>query len=492
MSEVNQSKEEQQELLDITWIVDQFFYAFKRLWWLVLILILAFVGLSYYRTINNYVPTYRAEATLTISAAGEEMTAGSDNYNNVVTAQQLGKIFPYILTSGVLSDAVAEDMGEEKVPGTISVTAVSGTNLITINTVSQDAEKAYQILQSVIRVYPSVAQFVVGQTKVNILDDSGIPENSSKLTVTRRSLAKGAVLGAIAGMAVLSFYVLMRRTVRTSRQLKNLIKFPTLGSLPLYKNKKYRKANGRKMNLLSERVPHDYLESIRSLRTRVGHQMKKRGSKTLLVTSSVPSEGKSTVATNLAISFAQKGDRVILVDCDLKHPSIQNCLNVSGSYRGVSSVLRKEVPLKEALYQMPGEGINLKVLFGSVEDVNSSDIFSTERIKSLIQEMEKLADIVIVDACPAALFSEAIMWSQSVGQTLYVVKYDSTKVHSILDGVQELSATGTEIIGCVLNACKFTDSVSGNGNGTYGKYGKYGRYGKYYKSGYYGHYGKNE
>lgn len=481
MSDSKSMKEEEAELIDITWIIDQFWYAFKRLWWLVFLLIAVFTGLSYYRTIKNFVPSYHAEATLTISAAGEEMSAGSDNYNNVASAQQLGKIFPYILTSGVLSDAVAEDMGESSVPGSISVTSVKGTNLITIRTTASEPEKAYAILQSVIKVYPSVAQFVVGQTRANILDDSGVPGDSSKVTVTRRSLMKGAFIGACFGALILGIYVLMRRTILSSRQLKNLMKFPCLGVLPLFQVKKYRKAKGKRMNLLLERVPQDYLESIRALRTKVDRELKKRGQKTFMVTSSVPSEGKSTIATNLAISFAQQGIRVILVDCDLRNPSIQKCLNVNGEFLNLEAVIKKEASLDQALYQIPTDGLNLRVLFGAPEAKSGGEIFTKEEIRDLLRQLEEEADLVILDACPAAMLADALMWAQNVPETLYVVRYDYTKIHSILEGVQELTATGTDIIGCVLNQNKYY-SVHGYGYG-------YGRYGRYRQS-HYGGYGQ--
>ena len=195
--------------IDIVSGLYDFFRYFMRMWWLPVILAAALGALMYFRVSTSYVPSYKAEATVSVSA---EAGAGSDS----ATAEQLGKVFPYILSSGALSDIIAEDLGTSSVPGSISVTNVEGTNLLTITVTSSNAQDAYNVLQSVIKNYPQVSQYVVGQTTMDVIDDNGVPTDSGKTVTIRGSVKKGALVGFGIGLLIILFYMVSYRTIRTS------------------------------------------------------------------------------------------------------------------------------------------------------------------------------------------------------------------------------------------------------------------------------------
>lgn len=477
------------EKIDLTVVLEQFIHGFKRIGWAVVLLTVVFAALSYFRTTTSYVPEYRAEATLTISSTKSDQPINSSNYMDVTTAQQLGKIFPYILTSGVLSDLVAQDLGTTSVPGSISVSAVENTNMLTISVTAADGQTAYDVLQSVIKNYPEVAQFVVGQTEVTILDDSGVPSDSGAEYVSRGSVKRGALKGFGLGMIVLMLYVVFRRTIRYPGDFKSLLNIPCLGTIPAHKIKKRRKNTKKTINIMDDHVAQEYLEALRAVRTRVERHMTQENQKTLMVTSSVPGEGKSTVAMNLAISFAQKGKSVILVDCDVRNPSLQQQLNIQGEFPGIAAVLRGEAELSDALYTMPENDIDLKVLCGAQTASQQVEILGSSEMKELLTKLEGMADLVILDTSPSAMLVDALVMARYVPMALYVVKYDYAKVHNILEGIEELADTGIHIIGCVLNEGKYASNSSAYGYGyRYGRYGSYGGYGRYSRS----HYDRKE
>ena len=146
------------EKLDITAFVDAFLNSFKKLWIVVLILALAAGAISYFSTTGSYVPAYKAEATVAVYSSDDSTSIDSRS------AQQLGTVFPYILTSGILKDVIMEDMGVSSLPGSIKVTNVEGTNLLTISVSSGNPELSYSTLLSLIKNYPKVAEYVVGYT----------------------------------------------------------------------------------------------------------------------------------------------------------------------------------------------------------------------------------------------------------------------------------------------------------------------------------------
>ena len=457
------------EKIDLTHLAEQLWEMVRRYWWIVAALTALFAAASWLHVSRTYVPRYEAEATLAIYASRDSQESGSNSSNSVATAQQLGKVFPYILTSGILSDMVAEDLGTVSVPGEISVTAVEDTNLVTIRVTASDGQTAYDVLQSVLENYPQVAQFVIGQTEYTILSESGVPTDSGTEYVTRGSVRRGAALGFAAGMALMVFFTLLRRTIRRPSDFQSLFHVPCLGTLPVYQEKKRRKNKGKQANLLASNVPQSYLEAIRALRARVERKLEQAGCKTLLVTSSIPEEGKSTVAANLAIAMAQKGLRVILVDCDLRHPSIQSRMGIAGAFPGLVAVLKGQAALEDALYQVPVSDIDLKVLCGARNSAKEVEILGGAEMKRLIAHFEQMADVVILDTSPSAMLADAMVLAHNVPAARYVVRYDHTRVEHVLSGIEELSGSRINIIGCVLNEGKFAAQSS------YGyRYGRYG------------------
>ncbi len=470
---MNENREErvtELEKLDILSFVNDFFHRFRRMWWIV-VLLAALGGLGmYYRANVNYSPSYRAEATASVALTY------SNNTGNRNTAEQMGKVFPYILTSGALKDVIAADLGVKSVPGTINVNNISGTNLLTITVTGDDPQKAYDVLQSVIKNYPEVAQYVVGQTTLTVIDDSGIPTDTGKESVVRGSLRHGIVLGALLGLAIIMLYAATFRTVRTEKDLRTLINVPCLGTLPVVaKRRRSRNTANEEINILTNANREEYIEAIRLIRTRLERQLE--GKKVLMVTSSVSGEGKSTVAANLAISMALKGKKVILVDCDLRNPTTHEIFNIQEKYPGLIPVLRGEAKLRDAMYTVTdknGDPIGLSLIPGGERNSKLVEILGSDSMKKLIEVLSNYADIVILDTPPSAVLVDAMMLVQYVDAVAYVVMSDFARRRYIYEGVEELTANGAPFAGCILNGGKLHQ-----GSGYYGYSKSHYGYGSY-------------
>ncbi|MBR2552648.1 MAG: polysaccharide biosynthesis tyrosine autokinase [Erysipelotrichaceae bacterium] len=462
------------EKLDITALVDAFLHSLKKLWVLVLVLTLLLGGISFFRTNSTYVSAYKAEATVAVYASEDGGTT-----INSRSAEQLGTVFPYILTSGILKDVIMQDMGVSSLPSNIQVVNVEGTNLLTITVTSGDPEFSYNTLLSIIKNYPKIAEYVVGYTVMEIVDDSGIPQDSGKTVAVRGNALKGAAVGFALGIAVVVLHMLMYRTIRTSKDVKSFSNFDHLGTLPVYKKKKRKNASSS-INILEHNVQQDYLESIRLIRTRVMRKLEESGHKVLMVTSSVPGEGKSTVAANLAISLAGKNKRVILVDCDLRNPSLQDVFRISSEQPGIADVLDGKVRLTDAVVSYEKYGIQLAVLFGSPNRPTShSEVLGSVKMGEIIERLKKAADIVILDTPPSAMLVDAVLVSKYADEAIYVIMADYARKSVVVDGMQELKSSGTEISGFILNGGK--ESSSGYGSHYYG-----------YKNHYYGYSEKSD
>ncbi len=448
------------EKLDITAFVDAFLNSFKKLWIVVLVLALLLGIVSYFSTSGSYVAAYKAEATVAVYSSDDGSSTDSRS------AQQLGTVFPYILTSGVLKDVIMEDMGVTSLPGSIKVTNVEGTNLLTISVSSGDPDLSYKTLLSIIKNYPKVAEYVVGYTVMEIVDDSGVPTDSGKTVAVQGNAMKGALYGAILGLAVVFIHMLMYKTVRNVKDVRAFSTTDHLGSLPIYKKKK-RNDTSSSINILEHNVQQDYLEAMRLIRTRVTRKLEKNGHKVLMVTSSVPGEGKSTIAANLAISLSGKNKRVILVDCDLRNPSLQEIFQIPENRPGLIEVLEGKCSLEKAIVSYEKQGIRLKVLFGSANRPTShSEILGSDRMRQIIEYFKKISDVVVLDTPPSAMLVDAMLVAKYVDEAVYVIMSDYARASVVAEGMRELKNTGIEIGGFVLNGCK--ETLGGYGYHSYG------------------------
>lgn len=478
MESTEKERIEETEKIDIISLAGDFLYGLKKLWLLILVLTLAGAGISYFRTSYTYTPQYVASATMSVTAPGGQ-------YIGAQTASQMAEVFPYILTSGVLEDVVAREMGMDSVPGSISATAEDGTNLLTMSVTSDDPQMAYDILHTVIDCYPEVAEFVLGNTSLTILDETGVPSDTQKEVVVRGSYRRGAVMGAGAGLVILCLYILLKKTVKSKDKLKSQINLPDMGSLPYIRNKKRKKKpEQNKVSLINERTPASYQEAMRRLRIRVLKEVEENQTKTIMVTSSIPGEGKTTVAVNLAISLVRQGKKVVLVDCDLRNPSIADFLGITEQRPGIDSVLHKKAAVTDVLTEIDVNGENkLTLLLGEEEEKTDISLLGSKRMEGLIAELKNMADVVILDTAPAQLLADASLLARFVDAALYVIRYDYTKMYKIREGIQALSMSKIKMLGYVFNC----DRNSGDGKYGYGYGYGYRRYGSY---GSYGHYGR--
>lgn len=188
-------------------------------------------------------------------------------------------------------------------------------------------------------------------------------------------------------------------------------------------------------------------ERYRILRTNIEYSSYDHKIKTIVVTSSEVGEGKSTTASNLAISFAQIGKKTILIDCDLRKPSIHKLFEVS-NIKGLSEALIGDKELDECIYSF---NENLDILTSGHIPPNPSEMISSIRMEKLLKELSLSYDYIIVDSAPIQAVTDAQILSVKADGTIMVVRAEKTKKDSILSSKNLLEKVGANIIGIVLN-----------------------------------------
>lgn len=450
-------KSQEPELIDITEMLSDYFRIFRRMWAWVLILTLLGTGIFYIRARVQYQPRYTASATFTVNIQRDQQGVGESGtvafYNNSA-AEQMAKTFPYILTSGVLKRKVAKDMGTGSVTGNIQADVAENTNLLTISVTDRDAGRAYAILQSVIKNYPEISEVIVGKTNMEMLDETGIPPEPDNPKDFKKSALKGGLFGFLIAALWTALLVVTRRTVRKESDIHRWMHTRCMGTVPEIHEKRRSGTSQTRMVLTDPKVEEKLQESFRMIRNKVEYHAHEYHLKTFLITSALAGEGKSTVAVNLALSLAQAGKKVVLIDCDLRHPTDRKILNLDPG-EGLGEVLEHKKKLAECIIKSKDMGLDpeMRLMFlpGGTSLRDGSELLGTEFMHRIISRMEEWADYVILDSAPAGLLTDAVVLAQYADAAVFVVRKDFARVDHIMDGMEHLAESQVQIIGGILN-----------------------------------------
>lgn len=450
-------KSQEPELIDITEMLSDYFRIFRRMWAWVLILTLLGTGIFYIRARVQYQPRYTASATFTVNIQRDQQGVGESGtvafYNNSA-AEQMAKTFPYILTSGVLKRKVAKDMGTGSVTGNIQADVAENTNLLTISVTDRDAGRAYAILQSVIKNYPEISEVIVGKTNMEMLDETGIPPEPDNPKEFKKSALKGGLFGFLIAALWTALLVVTRRTVRKESDIHRWMHTRCLGTVPEIHEKRRSGTSQTRMVLTDPKVEEKLQESFRMIRNKVEYHAHEYHLKTFLITSALAGEGKSTIAVNLALSLAQAGKKVVLIDCDLRHPTDRKILNLDPG-EGLGEVLEHKKKLAECIIKSKDMGLDpeMRLMFlpGGTSLRDGSELLGTEFMHRIIARMEEWADYVILDSAPAGLLTDAVVLAQYADAAVFVVRKDFARVDHIMDGMEHLAESQVQIIGGILN-----------------------------------------
>ncbi len=470
-------QENTENLIDLVAIITDIWHRIREIYWILLLIACFSTVFSVVQEYRNYSPRYEASASFVVSA---DLNSSSTSYTyyNKITLDQLNASFPYILTSGILSQIVAEDLGFDYVPGVIQASVLDATNLFRIQVTASDPQQAYDILQSVIKNYPSVAKYVVGDTTFKLIDDSGVPSSPINYPSFRRSAISGLFKALIIDILIICAQALLRNTIKTPEDLNKFLNIKYLASLPQEQVKKRSSKAAPRLLLDQPSVSYQFREAMNVLQVRINRIMSQQKVKTLVVTSTLAGEGKTTVACNLARAISQKGYRVLLIDTDFRHPSVGSMLRLKPDTKGLEHVIRGLADPKDVIRQY--QDSRLFVLPVHVPQENTSKLYTNGMLKSLIAAYREKMDLIIIDTPPCNLVSDAALAAEYADGVLLVIRQDYAHRDKILEGVEFLSEKNTPIIGCVINGEETGIGSYGYGRYGYGKYGygKYG-YGKY-------------
>lgn len=465
----------QNEYIDLGVLAVDFWKGLRKYWYGVLIItFLSVVAVWGYKH-NSYVPMYRAQASFTvktINATPKNETITSYNfYYDKNTANQIAATFPYIISSDFFTSRLTEYLGIPMINGSISVSVIENSNLVTVSVNSTNQEDALTILEAVIDIYPEIVQYVIGNTKLEIIKEPEVGNKPYNQIGKKATLLSGMELGLLLSIGLLLVYALSKNTIRRESDLKEILNVSCLAQIPEVKK-------SSDLNLEQSEKESSYVENIFALQNRVDYLMQKNEMKILVVTGTGPSEGKSTISSHLAAAMARRGKRVLLIDGDLRKPDLKKQFHCVKKTASLQNFLIGKSDLKDTMINLEE---NLFFIGNMKPMSNPGALIHSKEMNILLNTMKQSMDIIIIDTPPCGMMADASCYIEHADAVLYVVRQDWLNKGKIIHAIEELPEHGEKIIGSVLNRIQ-TGMINYGGYG-YGHYKHYDRYrSRYYRN----------
>jgi capsular exopolysaccharide synthesis family protein len=258
-----------------------------------------------------------------------------------------------------------------------------------------------------------------------------------------RDLTLAIIVGLAAGLGLVVAIDYLDDTIKTPEDVTRRLKVPFLGMVP--------KVKGDDHPVLSSRVPHEFGEAFRSLRTSLVFSSGSGGESTrvVMVTSSQPLEGKTTTACNMAIALAFGGARVLVIDADMRRPSVHRTMGVQNSI-GLSHLLSGQATPRQAIQKL--DNPNLWVMSAGVVPPNPSELLASDRMKTLVTNAQHGPfDWVIIDTPPVLAVTDAVIVSPLASGVVFVVGSEMTSARVSERALETLMTSNPNLLGAVLN-----------------------------------------
>lgn len=479
----------------------------SRIWLIILITIVGggaafgvskfLLPLEYSSHISMYVQSYTG------------ISENSGNQNNISNSKQLVNTYMEVLKDDAVMNAVGDMLTEEFPPDIISqnfsvngagritpsslrsciaISSVTDTSALKVVTTAKNAEVAAAICNDLREVAPQYVQDAVGVGSINTIDTAKVYD-SPVAPNTKKNIVLGMAAGFMLTVLIIFIIDFFDNTVKDSDLMGKKYNKAIIGEiqqLSTDKKKKNKKKKGKDsgaanyIKLSDKGVPFNVVESYNSIRTNVTFSLSTSERKIFAVTSANPSDGKSTVSSNIAISLAQSGNKVLLIDADMRK-SVQHKVFGLKNKRGLSSAISKMNKLGDCIQKNVME--NLDVMTAGPVPPNPSELLGSENMAEILNQLSKEYSTIIIDTPPVNVVTDALELANCITGILLVMRYGMSTVDDIDTAYKKIEFVQMKLLGFIMN-----DVKTKRHSKYYSKY----KYNKGYGYGYYGAKPENE
>lgn len=452
----------------------------RNCWMIVATALVFSMGASLFLT-WFHAPRYQATMTYAVTARTNSYLSSG----NLTSTKEVAAILSELLETDLINDSIrSADPRLENFSGSISAKQLGESNFIIVTATASTPEKAYLALDALADTFPNFADFISGRSVLNILRNPTVSSVPSNQVDSARICQMAGLIGAALMAVVLCYISIRSETIQTRTGARHLLDAPIIASVCHERKNRTLKAamqrTVRQVKVFSPTTSFAYTEQINTICSQLEHEARARDRKIFLITGVGESEGKSTVAANVASALALKGHNVALVDCDLRKPAMNRFFD--NQYKAalpLNKLLSKPYSrdnLRQCMVRH--EQLGLYMLFPVNSDSRSAELLSGDTMVTLLQQL-RVFDYVIVDSPPMGMFPDAETLADRVDASMLVVRQDYTAACDVNDAIDALREGKAAFLGCILNDM-LTSFRSQYGYGSkYGYGSRYGYSGKY-------------
>lgn len=421
-------------------------------------------------------PMYKASAQVFVSSSSGASAQVGGQYQSAMFAQNRVATYAQLVSSPQVLDPVIQDLGlnatARDIAGSVSAVNPPQTVLLEVTATSSSAAQAAalanatgQRLADAIEALETASDKDVSPIKVTVTKPA-VPPSAPFSPNPTTTLGLAGLLGLALGVGLALLREQLDTTIKGSRELAELSGATPLGVIGFDPD-----AEEEPLAALNQQALRS--EAFRTIRTNLSYTDVDNPPKVVAITSSVPIEGKSTAACNLAITMAQAGLRVCLVEADLRRPRIAQYLGIDSAV-GLTDVLAGKITLDQAL--LPWNRYLFTVLPSGAIPPNPSELLASGQMKATLATLRQQFDVVVVDTAPLLAVADGAITASAADGAILMVRYGKTTTDQLGKAFDALAQVDAHLLGTVLN---YTPSKKRSGYG-YSGYGYGYGYGSSY------------
>lgn len=425
----------------------------------ILILIFVIGGCLY--SFNFVVPKYKSTSTVLLVSNETNKKNASVTQSDVTLNKSLLTTYGNIITSKNVLSKVKENLQlnitVEELSKNISIKEIEDTQLIKINVIDRDASQAQRICREINNVFINEIKNIYNIENVTVVDEASLEEKPYNI-----NHIKDIIIALTIGIAVSGFFVFITyaldTTVKIEQDIEDYVELKVIGTVP--------KSKEKIELIINENSKSAIVESLKFIRTNIEFLNNKTTPSSILITSCNSGEGKSWIASNMAIAYAQAKKNVIIIDSDMRKGRQHKIFSVDNKL-GLSNCLNQLRENKDD-YQELGKYIKETKIakvhimtMGSIPP-NPSELLLSRKMERLIKMLKNIYDIVIIDGTPCNLVSDSIPVSRITDGTVIVTESKKTKIEDLKNLKNQISNAKGTIIGTILNKKEIKRSEYGN------------------------------
>lgn len=398
-----------------------------------------------------YSPAYTARASFTFNrVTGASYKTGTEKNSIIV---KLSLMFTEIMTGDALRSIVMDELGyagSKSFNVKINAAGQEAINIVSLSVTADDPQLAYDTLQSLMRNVSKVTGPAFGEIEVKVLSDEGLPTSPSGGISGKLAAAAGILLALLVELIWLVLKSLSDHSIKNRKDMPRLLKIELLGVLPKAKRAGF---IGAKSPVIidAEGASTEMVGAVHTILSRVEREAQENNMKSILVTSALAGEGKTSTAANLAIALAGQEKKVALVEGNLRNPSILSALGMPQTEKGLADLLSGGCKAQDVMIPY-AKNNNLTLLPGGKLSAIPATLWSSPAAVQLFKELEADFDYVLIDSPASASISDSGLLARFADGYVYVVRKGYAQLPVLRKGMGTLSNFGCKAIGSVLNA----------------------------------------